>query len=288
MDGVPVGEILYERPGDDSSRSRLLLKLLVTTQQLSIQVHPDDAYAHSIGLPRGKTEAWYVLSAAPGAKVGVGLKKTISSPQLAHAIADGSIADLIEWRSVVQGDVVLVPAGTIHTIGPALAIAEIQQQSDATFRVFDFGRGRELHVADAIAAAHLGTVKAAPAPLLFSDARTLLVVDPQFVFEKIELLPDSHWSFRAEKETWLFALHGCAQIGPFETSTGDAILVEDDEVRIDVSEQGLKCLAAYPGPAPASDLLKRVPAADAMNSPRALARQPSLTVVSSTQQETRT
>ena len=141
-----VGEIWYERPGSAASDPSLLLKLLFTSQPLSIQVHPDDAYAQSMGLACGKTEAWYILSAAPGAKIALGLKKRLAPQQLREAVDDGSIADLVAWRTVSAGDVVFVPAGTIHAIGAGLVIAEIQQRSDATFRMFDFGRKRELHI----------------------------------------------------------------------------------------------------------------------------------------------
>ena len=99
------------------------------------------------GWHRGKTEAWYILSAAPGAKIALGLKKRLAPRQLREAVDDGSIAGLVAWRTVLPGDVVSVPAGTIHAIGAGLVIAEIQQRSDATFRMFDFGRKRELHVA---------------------------------------------------------------------------------------------------------------------------------------------
>ena len=161
-----VGEIWYERPGNAASDPSLLLKLLFTSQPLSIQVHPDDAYAQSIGLACGKTEAWYILSAAPGAKIALGLKKRLAPRQLREAVDDGSIAGLVAWRTVLSGDVVFVPAGTIHAIGAGLVIAEIQQRSDATFRMFDFGRKRELHVANAVAVAD-----AAPADVSLKPKR---------------------------------------------------------------------------------------------------------------------
>src|ERR1043165_535113 len=156
-DGVNmIGEVWYERVDSTAVPPALLLKLLFTSQPLSIQVHPDDAYAQSIGLPNGKTEAWYVLSATPEAKIALGLKRRISPDQLRQAIGDGSIADLIVWQAAHPGDATLIPAGTIHAIGAGLVIAEIQQRSDATFRLFDHGRGRELHVEDALAAANAG------------------------------------------------------------------------------------------------------------------------------------
>ena len=152
-DSRSIGEIWYERPGQLASQPALLLKLLFTSQPLSIQVHPDDAYAQSVGLPNGKTEAWYVLKAAAGAQVALGLKQQKTSQQLRKAIDDGSIADLVAWQTVSAGQVVFVPAGTIHAIGADLVIAEIQQRSDTTFRLFDYGRKRELHVERAVAVA---------------------------------------------------------------------------------------------------------------------------------------
>ena len=124
-------------------------------------MHPDDAYAQSIGLACGKTEAWYILSAAPGARIALGLK-AVAPRQLREAVNDGSIAGLVAWRTVLPGDVVFVPAGTIHAVGAGLVIADIEQRSDATFRVFDFGRKRELHIEDAVAAADAGPADSGP------------------------------------------------------------------------------------------------------------------------------
>src|SRR3954469_20497780 len=145
-DPVAVGEIWYERPGEVTADPSLLLKLLFTSQPLSIQVHPDDAFARSMGLPNGKTEAWYILSASPGAKVALGFDRRLTSQQLRQSIADGSISDLVLWQTVVPGEVIFVPAGTVHAIGGGLVIAEIQQRSDTTFRLFDYGRQRDLNV----------------------------------------------------------------------------------------------------------------------------------------------
>jgi len=102
--GSAIGEIRYERPSREAPDTALLLKLLFTSQPLSIQVHPDDAFARSIGLQNGKTEAWYVLSATPQAKVGLGLNRRLTPQQLRMAANDGSIADLVVWHAVSQGD----------------------------------------------------------------------------------------------------------------------------------------------------------------------------------------
>ncbi|MGY4326231.1 mannose-6-phosphate isomerase class I [Bradyrhizobium sp. LB7.2] len=137
----PIGELWFERPGLAAPKTALLLKMLFTTEPLSIQVHPDDAFAHSIGLANGKTEAWYIVSAVPGAQVAVGLDYPRSAAELRTAVTDGSIADIVHWQPVHPGDVIFIPAGTIHAIGAGIVLVEIQQHSDATFRLFDYGRG---------------------------------------------------------------------------------------------------------------------------------------------------
>ena len=142
VSGDPVGELWFQRTDTKSSLPTLLLKLLFTSEPLSIQVHPDDEFARSIGLPNGKTEAWYILSATPGARVAVGLKRSLTPQELRASIRDGSVAGLTQWRPAVKGDIIFIPAGTIHAIGAGIVLAEIQQRSDTTFRLFDYGRQR--------------------------------------------------------------------------------------------------------------------------------------------------
>ena len=215
------------RPPRDPS---LLLKLLFTSQPLSIQVHPDDAFAQSIGLPNGKTEAWYVLSATPDAKVALGLHRHLTPQEFRAAIDDGSISDLVAWRTVTAGDAIFVPAGTIHAIGAGLVIAEIQQRSDATFRLFDYGRQRELHVENAIAVANAGPAESQAQPKRLTNERTILVSNPHFVFERIDLAPNSAWRLEADRETWLLVVSGGARAGSFDVAKGDAIFAQSDRV----------------------------------------------------------
>ena len=245
--GRLIGEIWYERSGGESSDPSLLLKLLFTSRPLSIQVHPDDAYAQSIGLARGKTEAWYILSAAPGARIALGLKKQLAPRQLREAVNDGSIAGLVAWRPVLPGDVVFVPAGTIHAIGAGLVIAEIQQRSDATFRMFDFGRKRDLHIANAVAMAVTGPADVGLKPKRLTDERTLLVSNPHFVLERIELAPGSAVRLEADRETWLLVVTGSARAGRFDIAAGDAVFAQSDSVDIRAGTQGLASLVAYTG-----------------------------------------
>lgn len=256
--GRLIGEIWYKRSGSGPSDPSLLLKLLFTSQPLSIQVHPDDAYARSIGLPCGKTEAWYILSALPGARIALGLKQQSDPRQLREAVNDGSITGLVAWRSVLPGDVVFVPAGTIHAIGAGLVMAEVQQRSDATFRMFDFGRKRDLHVAHAVAVADAGPAAVGLKPRRLTDERTLLVSNPHFAFERIELAPGSSTRLEADRETWLLVVGGSARAGTLDVATGDAVFAQSDSVDVHAGPEGMASLVAYTGVGgPVPHLLRR-------------------------------
>ena len=255
-------------PAGAAADSSLLLKLLFTSQPLSIQVHPDDAFAHSMGLPNGKTEAWYVLSAAPEAKVALGLNQRLTPQQLREAIDDGSISDLVVWQAVSPDDVIFVPAGTIHAIGAGLVIAEIQQRSDATFRLFDYGRQRELHIENAIAVANAGPADFQVQPNRLTNERTLLVSSPHFVFERIDLAPNSAWCLEAEQETWFLVISGGARAGSFDVATGDAVFVQSDRVDIHAGPIGMVGLVAYTGGGPVPHLLQRLTQPGAMDAGR--------------------
>lgn len=267
-DGNAIGELWYERPGRAVADPSLLLKLLFTSQPLSIQVHPDDAFAHSMGLPRGKSEAWYVLSATSEAKVALGLKQRMTPQQLREAVDDGSISNLVVWRAVSPNDVIYVPAGTIHAIGAGLVIAELQQRGDATFRLFDHGRQRELHIESAMAVANTGPADFRVQPNRLTNERTLLVASPHFVFEKIDLPPNSAWCLEAERETWLLVLSGGARVGSFDVGIGDAIFAQSDRVDIHAGTIGMVGLAAYTGGGPVPHLLQRGRPPGAMDSGR--------------------
>jgi mannose-6-phosphate isomerase len=129
----------------------LLVKLLFPNEKLSVQVHPDDAQAQTFGEVRGKTECWYVLEAEPGAAVALGLKDGAGKEQVAAAIADGTMESLMEWVPVSVGDMLFVDAGTVHAIGPGVVLLETQQTSDVTYRLYDYGRPRELHLEKGLA-----------------------------------------------------------------------------------------------------------------------------------------
>jgi mannose-6-phosphate isomerase len=175
---------------------------------------------------------------------------------LRASIEDGSIADLVQWRSVVKGDVVFVPAGTIHAIGAGIVLAEIQQRSDATYRLFDFGRQRELQEDRAVAVSDAGPVQIQPGPRRLSAERTLLTASPHFVLERIDLLANTGWALATDRETWFLVIEGHAAIGLAAASAGEAIFMGDDRASIEVGADGFSGLIAYPGPDPVAPLLQ--------------------------------
>ena len=254
--GDAVGELWFERADKPALAPALLLKLLFTSEPLSIQVHPDDTFARAMGMPNGKSEAWYILSAEPDAQIGVGLKHRITPQQLRASIENGSIAELVDWRPVAKDDVIYIPAGTIHAIGAGIVLAEIQQRSDTTFRLFDFGRQRELHEDNGVAVAHPWPLRAPCHPARLSTARTVLVASRHFVLERLELPESSSWALLAASETWILVLGGHAAIGLTAASIGQAVFVGGGRSSIEVGADGLSALIAYPASRPIDSLLQ--------------------------------
>jgi len=250
-----IGELWFERAGKDARTPTLLLKLLFTSEPLSIQVHPDDTFARAMGMPNGKSEAWYILSAEPGARIGVGLTHRITPQQLSVSIRNGSITELVDWRPVAKNDVIYIPAGTIHAIGAGIVLAEIQQRSDATFRLFDFGRQRELHEDNGVAVAHPWPLRASCHPARLTPVRTALIASRHFVLERAELPEGSSWALLAEPETWILVLDGHAAIGLSAVSIGQTVFVGGDRTSIEVGAGGLTVLIAYPASRPVDSLL---------------------------------
>jgi mannose-6-phosphate isomerase len=256
--GDAIGELWFERAAKQAHTPALLLKLLFTSEPLSIQVHPDDTFARAMGMQNGKSEAWYILSAEPGARIGVGLDHQVTPQELRASIQNGSIAELVCWRPVAKDDVIYIPAGTIHAIGAGIVLAEIQQHSDTTFRLFDFGRQRELHEDNGVAVAHPWPLRATCNPTRLTAARTVLVASRHFVLERVELPEGSSWALLAEPETWVLVLGGHAAIGLTAASIGQAIFVGGGRTSIEVGASGLSVLIAYPASRPVDSLLQRL------------------------------
>lgn len=167
----------------------LLVKILFPKEKLSVQVHPDDALAREYGEPRGKTECWYALDAGPGATVALGIHPGTTKEQLEAAIADHTLESLLEMVPVHKGDMVFVAAGTVHAIGPGVVILETQQTSDLTYRMYDYGSARELHLEKALAATRL-TTRAGKIPPREVNGHCVLIEEQYFRVER--------WPVRAE------------------------------------------------------------------------------------------
>ena len=253
-----VGELWFERADKNAPVPALLLKLLFTNEPLSIQVHPDDTYARAMGMPNGKSEAWYIISAKPGAQIGIGLKHRVTPQELRGSITNGSIVELVQWRPVAKGDVIFIPAGTIHSIGAGIVLAEIQQCSDTTFRLFDYDRQRELHIDDGVAVANAWPLRSSTNPTRLTDERTVLVASRHFVLERINLQEASSWALLAEPETWILVLDGHAAIGLAMVSIGQAMFVGGGRSSIEVGTNGFTALIAYPAARPIDSLLQRL------------------------------
>ena len=164
----------------------LLVKMLFPSEKLSVQVHPDDEAAAKLGLPRGKTECWYVLEAEPGATVACGLKSGVTLDQVRTAAGDGTLEVLLQIVPVKVGDMVFVDAGTVHAIGPGLVLLEVQQTSDTTYRLFDYGRGRDLHLEQGLGVVKTKT-KAGVVESVATERYTRLIDEKYFVVDRFEV-----------------------------------------------------------------------------------------------------
>lgn len=217
--GKRIGEIWFE----GGNELPLLAKYLFTSERLSVQVHPDDDQARARGLPNGKSECWYVLEAEDGATIGLGPGRGLTEDALRTAAADGSIVDLLDWKNVRPGDFLYVPAGTIHAIGGGLSLLEIQQNSGTTYRLYDYGRPRELRVDDAIAVADRSPYPAEMVQHLDSGEECLLVDGPQFV------IVASTSDRLCDRLRWIMPISGAVRSGGDSAGPGNCLLVEPGE-----------------------------------------------------------
>ena len=224
----------------DPGRFPLLLKFLFPHEKLSVQVHPDDEQARRVNQPWGKTECWYVAHAKPGAQVALGLKPGVTVAQLENAIHEKRAEELLNWLNVYTGDMIYVSGGTVHTLGPGSVIVETQQQSDTTYRLYDYGRPRELHLKEGLAAVKVDVasgkvVRPAPAQISGSSNRQApLVAAPYFVVDMFEMKDAQELNTRDDSgkssAQILVAVEGCGVVEaagaePTTLAKGDAVVV---------------------------------------------------------------
>jgi mannose-6-phosphate isomerase len=233
------GPELVGEAARDPKRFPLLLKFLFPHEKLSVQVHPDDESAQQVGQPWGKTECWYVADAKPGAQVALGLKPGVTREQLEQAIHDHRAESLLNWVDIGRGDLIYVAGGTVHTLGPGSVLVETQQQSDTTYRLYDYGRPRELHLKEGLAAVRevVGSgkvVRQSAASAGNGSGREELVAAPYFVVEKFVLRQPQALATADESGVRsvqiLVGLEGCGVVQvhgsePVTFGKGDAVVI---------------------------------------------------------------
>jgi mannose-6-phosphate isomerase len=242
---IEAGPLAGKTLGEAVGKFPLLVKMLFPQDKLSVQVHPDDADAARLGSgTEAKTECWYILHAEPGASVALGLKPGADTAAVRASIEDGTLEALVEQVPVSAGDMVYVPAGTIHAIGPGVVILEIQQNSDTTYRLYDYGRPRELHLEKGLSVLKLETTAGKVAATAVEGGVQLIAV-PHFTVERYEVTG-------AELE---FAATGGAQVvialsgegvvrgasGEVELKAGEAVVVPEGGFGVRGSASVVRC-----------------------------------------------
>lgn len=240
--GEPVGEIWFQTPGN--AEPDLLIKYLFTSEKLSVQVHPDDDQAHAAGLPRGKDECWVILDAEPDSTIALGTKTPVDRETLKAAAKDGTIEHLLDWKPVKAGDFFYSASGTIHAIGAGITLIEVQQNSETTYRLYDYGRPRELHLDEGIAVSDPVPFTPHLMPGRVADDRVILVEGPKFVLER---WPGGHRRIELPEGTtgWLVPITGEGMADGVEWRAGDCLTLEG-VAQIEASA-GSDLLFAYPG-----------------------------------------
>jgi len=228
----------------DPQRFPLLLKFLFPDEKLSVQVHPDDATAQQFGEPWGKTECWFVAHAKPGSQIALGLKPGVTRKEFEQSIHENRAEELLNWINVYQGEMIYVAGGTVHTLGPGAVIVETQQQSDTTYRLYDYGRPRPLHLERGLASVkeHTASGKVIrPAPVSMNDGkgrRSSMIAAPYFGVDLFELKePHAFSTAAAGKDDSgktsvqiLVVTEGCGVVeaqgrDPVTFAKGDAVVI---------------------------------------------------------------
>ncbi|SMF62348.1 mannose-6-phosphate isomerase, type 1 [Allosphingosinicella indica] len=235
----PTGEIWFDPPP-----GALLVKHLFAAEKLSVQVHPGDAYAQALGHAGGKDEAWIITNAEPGAAIGLGLRRPLDAEALRNAALDGSIEQEIDWQPVQRGDVICVPAGTIHAIGPGVSLIEMQQPNDITYRLYDYGRGRDLHLEDALAVARREPFRNACPPRPSGPGRTVFS-GLAFTLERLEGAQTLHVGGHSRPPLTLAVVAGAGRLDGVAIGAGEVWSIDAPaHLRLDSGADAI--LAYYP------------------------------------------
>jgi mannose-6-phosphate isomerase len=240
-DGAPVGEIWFQDDADETPE--LLVKYLFTAERLSIQVHPDDATARASGHARGKDEAWVILAAEPDSTIAIGTRTPVSRETLRAAALDGSIEALVDWKPVKAGQAYYSPAGTVHAIGAGITLIEVQQNVDLTYRLYDYGRPRELHLDDGIAVSDPEPFVPNFEPETPAPGRTILAEGPKFVLERWRS-PQGRIALPVGMPGWFVPISGTGALAGETWNAGECWIVKEGAAITTDGESDV--LFAYP------------------------------------------
>jgi mannose-6-phosphate isomerase len=239
----------------------LLIKLLFPREKLSVQVHPNDELARHYGEPRGKTECWYALDAKPGARVALGVKPGVTQDEVSRAVEDKTLEGLLQLVPVEKGDMVFVDAGTVHAVWPGLVILETQQTSDLTYRMYDYGSRRELHLEKSFAAMQMVTRAGKVKPKTV-DGHSLLIDERYFRMERWPIRMNTAPSLVAPVQMvqMLFVLEGRVHLSGLtaEGQPFEPFSVERNQLAVIPASTGRWSLAAD-GPA---EIIRILPAGE--------------------------
>lgn len=248
----PHANLAYQ----DMPRSEfpVLAKLLFADDQLSVQTHPDNDMAQAAGHERGKTELWYVVASRPGGRLGLGLLEPLDTEQLVRAAESGAVADQLRWVPAVPGECVLVPAGTVHCAGNGVVLCEVQQNSDITYRLHDYGRPgldgkpRELQIKSAVAATkpYVRPVPALPQEITSSPCLVeRLGRCSSFVAELLSWEHPFVYSPDPRRCQLLACVRGAGTLNGMPFSAGDAFLIPAESSRFHVDGGEVQAVRAY-------------------------------------------
>jgi mannose-6-phosphate isomerase len=241
-EGKRIGEIWFEPPPE---LPQLLVKYIFTSEKLSVQVHPTDEQTKAKGLGRqGKSECWLVIDAEPGATLGIGFNQPVDAATMREAAIDGSIEGMLTWHAVKAGDFFYIPANTVHAIGGGCSIIEVQQNSDITYRLYDYGRPRELHLEEGMAVAKGEPYDMSRHQVLPPSGDVALVDGPYFRLDRLHGLPDEDITARYRGALLVIPREGIARVADEPVEPGQCALAHSlDEVAFDPAGS---CLIAQP------------------------------------------
>ena len=207
-----IGEVWFPAGG-------IRVKFLFTSARLSVQVHPDDAFAWKVEQQSGKTELWYLLRTEADARIAMGFRESISAERIRESALSGEIETLIDWVPVSKGETYLSPSGTVHAIGAGIVLCEIQQNSDITYRLYDYGRPRELHLDKAMQVVHGEPHSGKLEPVAQDDGSQRLARCEHFVTDLLEVEGEFTCLPQGGKDHVLVVLEGT---GTFSTEAFQA------------------------------------------------------------------